>query len=294
LDKIQKRATFFREGHVVRLAPEVMGWLGGAKEAIQKAVAEVISSETEIDPEVGIDHDRVDAVHDKLRYLLKQVDHPLITAFRGRFDIELYPAGVILRGDVIDEVNATLNNGVPVKLDRHLKGVAYFVESLARSHPERKRIVQAAQQHDIGKKEARFQTMLYGNPFDAAAGPPLAKSALRKLAEIRASYRESGLPRGFRHELASLAMRMPQEESEPDLLVQYLIATHHGYGRPWFPACEDPEAPGVTYVGLGSGWAKAFNTLFDLYGPWHLAGMELLLRASDVRQSKAEQEENNA
>jgi len=281
-------------GHVVRLVPNLTGWLGAAKGKIQEAVMEVVDAETEVDPEVGIDQDRVEAAHNELRYLLSQVDHPVVKAFRGRFDIEQCPFGVVLRGRVIDEVNATLNSGVAVELDRHLEGVEGFAESLARSHPERNRIVQAAGQHDIGKKEPRFQRMLYGNPLAAAAGPPLAKSGLRKLAQLRAAYAESGLPRGFRHELASIAMLIPSDKNDPDILVNYLIAAHHGYGRPWFPACDDPDAPGVSHVWLGSGWAKVFAELFALYGPWHLAGMELLLRASDARQSRAEQEEIDA
>jgi len=283
-----------KNGHVVRLVPDLMGWLGAAQGTIQEALMEVVAAETEVDPEVGIDQDRVDAAREELRHLLSQADHPLVTAFRGRFDIEQCPFGVVLRGRVIDEVNATLNSGVPVKLDRHLEGVARFAESLALSHPERERIVQAARQHDIGKKEPRFQRMLYGNPLAAAASPPLAKSGLRKRSELIAAYTESGLPRGFRHELASIAMLIPPDNTGSDMLVHYLIATHHGYGRPWFPACEDTEAPGVVQVWLGSGWARTFSELFDMYGPWHLAGMELLLRASDARASMAEQEEIDA
>jgi CRISPR-associated endonuclease/helicase Cas3 len=78
------------------------------------------------------------------------------------------------------------------------------------------------------------------------------------------------------------------------LLVRHLIATHHGYGRPWFPACDDPKAPGAEEVWLGSTLAQAFAALIDKHGPWALAGMELVLRTSDIRQSIMEKENKDA
>ena len=280
-------------GHVVRLVPELTGWLGVAESKIKESVVEVVNSETEVDAEIGIDQDRVWAAHTSLRHLLSEVDHHLVTAFNGRFEIERHPQGVVLRGHVIDDVNATLSSGVAVELDRHLEGMARLADKIASEHPDRERIVRAARQHDLGKADSRFQTMLHGNPLAAAAGPMLAKSGLRKLSQVLAAYSESGLPRGFRHELASLSAQLTPGTPESDTLVRHLIATHHGYGRPWFPACTDPEAPGVDQTFLGSGWALAFASLLDQHGPWQLAGMELLLRASDARQSRAEQEKSD-
>jgi CRISPR-associated endonuclease/helicase Cas3 len=280
-----------QRGHVVRLASGLTGWLGASESAITAAVKELVSSETEVDPETGVDESRVEESHTKLRSEIGEVDHPLIKAFRGRFEIERHPRGVVLRGRVIDEVNATLNAGVAVELDRHLEGVARLVGKLAGKHPQRELIKRAARQHDCGKAETRFQTMLHGSPLSAAAGPVLAKSGLRKLSQIMAAYRQSGLPKGFRHELASLAPVFSGASEELDKLVRHLIATHHGYGRPWFPACADPQAPGADLLMLGSGWAEAFAELFGRHGPWQLAGMELLLRASDARQSIKEQGE---
>ena len=127
--------------------------------------------------------------------------------------------------------------------------------------------------------------MLYGDPIAAAAGPALAKSGMRRLADLRAAHAQSGLPKGFRHELVSLAFL-----AETDPLVRYLVATHHGYGRPWFPSCADPNTPGIEHILLGGGWADLFAMLREEYGPWRLAEMELLVRAADARQSMAEQE----
>ncbi|MFC1579559.1 type I-U CRISPR-associated helicase/endonuclease Cas3 [Thermodesulfobacteriota bacterium] len=279
-----------QRNHIVRLVPELNSWLGDSAGEIQEAVVEVVASETEVDQEVGVDQDRVTSAHETLRRLLGEVDHPLIKVLGGKYEIELHPFGVVLRGRIIDEVRATLNSGVAIELDQHLAGVEQLVDELGSVNPERERLVRAARQHDLGKAEQRFQTMLHGNVLTAAAGPVLAKSGMRKLSQLRASYAMSGLPRGFRHELASLDQSLTPGTLEEDTLVRYLIAAHHGYGRPWFPACADPNAPGVDQVWLGSGWTQAFISLLEEYGPWKLAGMELLLRASDARQSKAEQE----
>lgn len=271
--------------HVVRLAPGLTEWLGERETAVREAVVELVAAEADVDPETGIDAERVKAARAAVRALIAATDHPLVAAFKGRYEIERHPRGVVLRGRVLDEVDATLSGGVVVELEPHLAGVANRAGQLAADHPECARIVRAAGLHDRGKSEPRFQAMLHGDPVAAAAGPVLAKSGLRRQADLRAAHAQSGLPAGFRHELASLALA---DESDP--LVRYLVATHHGYGRPWFPACADRQAPGAEQIPLGSGWADLFETLRRQYGPWVLAGMELLVRAADIRQSIAEQE----
>lgn len=271
--------------HVVRLVPGLTDWLGEWEPAVRNAVVELVAAETTVDPETGIDADRVRAAHAALRAMLADVDHALVAAFGDRYAIERHPRGVVLRGRVLDEVDATLSGGVAVELEPHLAGVATRASQLTTDHPEHARIVRAAALHDLGKSEPRFQAMLHGDPVEAAAGPVLAKSGLRRLADLRAAHAQSGLPTGFRHELASLPLA---DESDP--LVRYLVGTHHGYGRPWFPVCADARAPGADHIPLGSGWAEVFVTLLRQYGPWMLAGMELLVRAADARQSIAEQE----
>jgi len=274
-----------RGSHIVRLVPGLTSWLGVNETSVQEAMREILSAETEIDSEIGIDQDRVKAAHASLRTLLKEVDHPLIKSFGDRFEIELHPLGAVLRGRVLDEVEATFMGGVAVTLSEHLDGVAQMVDALAAFHPEHDKIRVAAHIHDMGKKEPRFQIMLHGDPFAAAAGPLLAKSGLRRLSAQKAAYAQSGLPKGFRHELASLAL-----SAENDPLIRYLVATHHGYGRPWFPDCEDKQALGVENTFLDGGWLQSFASLCDGNGPWVLSGMELLLRAADARQSIAERE----
>jgi len=275
--------------HVVRLVPGLTSWLRKMEPAVKYAVDEVVAAETEVDPEIGLDPERLESAHADLRELLKEIDHPLIKSFRGRYVIEMHPVGLVLRGKILDEIAGTLHGGVAIALDLHLSGCGQKAEHLAGSLNEREKITRAAQIHDLGKKETRFQIMLHGDPFKAAAGPALAKSKLRKLVEKRAAYIQSGLPRGFRHELASLEM---SEEKDP--LIRHLVGTHHGFGRPWHPVCQDEEALGSNQASIASGWLQSFANLMERHNPWFLAGMELVVRAADARQSIEEQETANA
>lgn len=274
--------------HIVRLVPDLTDWLKDNKPIIKEAVDEVRSAEIDIDPEFGVDQDRIRQAHDSLRSLVKDIKHPLLEAFHGRFQIEMHPTGLVLRSMAIDEIRGTLNGGVAVELSEHLSGVAKRVNVIADKHNKHEKVMRAAELHDIGKQESRFQVMLHGDRFSAAAGPVLAKSGFRKYAEKRAAYIQSGLPKGFRHELASLEI-----SDVTNTLTRYLIASHHGYGRPWFPACEDPDSLGAMYTYMEKGLMESFVDMLKEYGPWGLTGMELILRAADARQSIAEQEINN-
>ncbi len=276
--------------HIIRLVPGLTKWIGKGEKEILESVKELVVSEAEIDPELGANQERIDKAYVHLRDLVSEVNSPLIQCFKSRYDIEFHPMGIILTGRIMDEANTKLNVGKPVQLDKHLEGVAKIANELASGHPNEDRIVYAAQQHDIGKAEPRFQTMLHGSPIMAASGPLLAKSGMKTRSQIRASYVESELPKGFRHELASLAYLDGKDLLfDSDMLVRFLISTHHGYGRPWFPYCEDSSAPGVELTEMGCERSQYFSTLFKELGAWQLAGMELLVRASDARQSKAEQ-----
>ena len=275
--------------HFVRMVPGLIDWLGDMEGVVEEAVSELLAAENDIDPEVGVDQDRVRESHTRLREILNSVDHPLVRAFGGRYEIELHSTGAVLRGAVLDDINGTINGVVAVPLDEHLSGVAARVRAIAGNHTELDKLILSAQMHDLGKKEPRFQIMMHGNSFSAAAGPLLAKSGMKRLSQKISAYKESGLPRGFRHELASLAF---SDENDP--LVCYLVGTHHGYGRPWFPECSDPQAPGSERALPNKGWLELFSSLCRKYGVWKIAGIELILRASDARQSMTEQGNKNA
>ena len=180
----------------------------------------------------------------------------------------------------------------------------------------------AAHLHDWGKLDPRFQGLLLGgNPHAAYALPePLAKSdRLYAGARERELARErAALPKGFRHEFGSLALAAHPDAAEPlpaapDLrdLTLHLIATHHGYARPFAPVIEDtdppplttenlPDTPNISVSGeqrkespayrLDSDIPDRFWRLLRHNGPWGLAFLESILRLADQQASQAESE----
>jgi CRISPR-associated endonuclease/helicase Cas3 len=88
--------------------------------------------------------------------------------------------------------------------------------------------------------------------------------------------------------------------------VLWLIGTHHGYGRPFFPHQDPDDAhprylppvlglprelkPGVgpqslAYNWKGSDWTGLYDLLKARYGVWELARMEAILRLADHRHT---------
>ena len=87
--------------------------------------------------------------------------------------------------------------------------------------------------------------------------------------------------------------------ADPELVL-YLIASHHGYARPFAPIVDDPKPENVTVQWNGkarsassrtglerleSGVAERFWRLVRRYGWWGLAYLEALLRLADHRAS---------
>jgi CRISPR-associated endonuclease/helicase Cas3 len=201
---------------------------------------------------------------------------------------------------------------VSVTLEDHAEGVARRVSSFAErlgldgSLPEVLR--QAAKLHDIGKADPRFQFLLYG---DEPGETLLAKSGKDWDAQQFQAVREqAGLPKGFRHELVSVAILRRHPELTPGLdaplrlLVEYLVGTHHGRGRPFPPFIDEhePEAVNLNWDGrrltvspdhrlwrLDAGWADGFWKLVRRYGYWGHSFLETLLRLADARCSAEEQ-----
>lgn len=166
----------------------------------------------------------------------------------------------------------------------------------------------AADWHDVGKLDERFQVLLrQGDELAAIAGEPLAKSAeIPSSPARRRSIREaSGLPQHFRHEMLSLQLAgqyapLPEAEEVSDLIL-HLVASHHGYARPFTPVSSDPTPPAVreTHCGVpldlsavdraaltaphavGSGISERFWHLTRRYGWWGLAYLEAILRMGD-------------
>lgn len=211
------------------------------------------------------------------------------------------------------------------------------VEAFAREYATRcglgpwlsEHVALAAWLHDIGKADRRFQLMLRGGseielfkdetPWAKSAMPPGAHAA------HRVAQQRSGYPRGARHEVQSLAMVHVQLEAvksalkkavaaakEPDLdLVLHLVASHHGYCRPFAPAVVDDAPVDVVLPDhksqkfgridfastssrnglhrLDSPLADRFWALVAKYGWQELCWLEAILRLADHRASEEKQ-----
>jgi CRISPR-associated endonuclease/helicase Cas3 len=225
-----------------------------------------------------------------------------------------------------DEINETGDTDPDTLLEAvqsrelwdHTKDVLARIENALALLPLsalREALIAATALHDWGKVDPRFQAMLRGTtPFAAMASEILlAKSgsvafsaAARRFARQRAE-----LPEGFRHEMLSVQMAensvgataLPTNPVHHALAL-HLIATHHGYGRPFAPLADDDDPPtvslpinGKTIViteterlehpshELDSGIAERFWQMNRRYGWWGIALLEAVLRLADQSAS---------
>jgi CRISPR-associated endonuclease/helicase Cas3 len=250
-----------------------------------------------------------------------------VAALRGALHPEeTFEDGVELTTDGDDSFHA----GRAVSLAEHSADVETFARDYALRCGLDSRLAEhlalAAWLHDIGKADRRFQLMLRGGseieffkdetPWAKSAMPPGAREA------HRLAQRKSGYPRGARHEVQSLAMLHRQLEAvktrlklgdlEADVdLVLHLVASHHGYCRPFAPAVIDDnsvdvELPKHTSTKFGeinfasttscnglhrldSPLADRFWALVAKYGWQELCWLEAMLRLADHRASEVEQ-----
>jgi CRISPR-associated endonuclease/helicase Cas3 len=200
----------------------------------------------------------------------------------GPVALDPYPAGEgAIARRIGPEFGQVLETGVAIPLAEHLQGVGQWARRLAEAlGADADLLEDAGRLHDEGKRVEAFQTMLHGSPIHPQ---PLAKSGLTGSA-ARASWLRSGLPRGFRHEAASVALA-----GRGEALLRHLVGAHHGHARPWFPVCDDPALPGSDLARLESGWLQQFAALRSEHGPWRLAWLEMILRVADARRSIEEQ-----
>jgi len=223
-------------------------------------------------------------------------------------------------GDAHDEQNVDADDRV--SLAKHLADVASETEKLATAinlpTTLRQAVVSAAERHDLGKADPRFQAMLLDSSIDMAWMQPRlwAKSA-RGVAgkSARSSSRSSsvshgsGLPAGFRHEMLSLQLAEQLEDNldatSRDVML-HAIAAHHGHARPFAPVVIDEQPRDVslqrlelpdggvlnvqltvesrqawTAHRLDSGVAERFWKLNRRFGWWGLAWLESSLRLAD-------------
>ena len=208
--------------------------------------------------------------------------------------------------------------GEPIRLDDHTRHVREEVARTADVLPLNELsglYGVAADLHDLGKADERFQAMLRRTDrtdawllavMDSAL---LAKSdGMPQTPQQRKEARErAGLPEGFRHEMVSVQIvshcQLISADQGHRELILHLIAAHHGYARPFAPVVPDEEPPDVAVTGvmltgptraqcpshrLDSGIAERFWTLTRRYGWWGLAYLEAILRLADQQASADE------
>jgi CRISPR-associated endonuclease/helicase Cas3 len=214
--------------------------------------------------------------------------------------------------DAVTEDDDSSFRRVEVTLSKHSADVRSLVGEYARLLGFDTHVVEdlelAAWLHDVGKADPRFQRWLVGGDEirEALRDELLAKSALppgnarqRRIARERAGY-----PLRCRHELLSLAMVQGHadalNEAHDRDLVLHLVASHHGWCRPFPPAFMDEHDIEVRFrhgahelaattrhqlARLDSGVAPRFWKLVARYGWWGLAWLEAVLRLADHRAS---------
>lgn len=173
------------------------------------------------------------------------------------------------------------NAAQPVLLDTHVGDVVNrartVVANLDLDGWIRNAIVLAAMLHDLGKRRDLWQRSI-GRP-DRLKHIWFGKSGRRWKPREIADYR---------HEFGSLVdiQSVPEFQSLDDDskdLVQHLIATHHGQGRPHFTAEQviDPHSATPACEAIAVEVPRRFAKLQRRFGRWGLAYLESILRAAD-------------
>jgi len=160
-------------------------------------------------------------------------------------------------------------------LEKHSQLIVEYVSSISKqlglNDEITEALVCAAWLHDKGKKAQIWQRYA-GNTNDCV---PLAKSK---------SYRNPGSLGGYRHEFGSLVRAI--DRGVDNELALHLIATHHGWGRPYFREnAYDRESLPSKSREIEADARRRFGRLQRRYGRWTLAWLESVLRCADALAS---------
>ena len=233
---------------------------------------------------------------------------------RGRRAVRRVDAAQLGVGDQSDDATSRTARE-PVSLDSHLTAVGERAAAMAAALGVDARLVElvrrAADLHDLGKADRRFQTILRNGDWLGAEivdqMDPLTRAGL--LAKSGAGRRRRGglipseemWPKGLRHEAVSFDLlqsstgwHVDLSEGERDLVL-HLAGAHHGCCRPLFPPVLDHHPTPVAvhrgdvgYSTDGRGtpidWdhPKRFASLNATYSPWGLALLETIVRLADL------------
>jgi len=315
IDVAERARLELRSGWVLRLQPILIrAWPEHA------ARQRLIDLAGQPDPDEDAVLQALDEYKDAApKWLAEMLDHrpkrPELNAYPGEGES---PAGWVLSGRFAeaDSGQDESSASATVFLDQHLEDVSRAVGEVAAAmigdEAVRQSLVRAAEFHDCGKADLRFQALLHGgDPIAAQFAPKLlAKGAqARQSKEVRtAQWARSGLPDGFRHESISLLFAGEEPVLAERDLVLHLIASHHGRCRPFAPVVDD-DGGDLEYKGtkitrqqrisgaahrLESGVADRFWRLTRRYGWWGLAYLETLLRLGDWKASEREAKKKEA
>jgi CRISPR-associated endonuclease/helicase Cas3 len=171
-----------------------------------------------------------------------------------------------------------------VHTDDVTKNTAAYLANLPLPQELKNAILLAAKWHDLGKRRKLFQTILGNFKY-----PPTTFA--------KSGKKGGRIPELYRHEFGSLIDVLDESQpyhaelrelsAEMQDVVLHLIAVHHGYGRPHFPADRafDPEPKGQKVDEIATAVTRRFARLQRRYGRWGLAYLESLLRAADYAAS---------
>lgn len=216
------------------------------------------------------------------------------------------------------------HTGTPLSLKDHTQDVVDELQSILASlnlNPsEQQALNTAAEWHDAGKSLEEFQTMLRLSAGENAPLGLLAKSG-------HGGGRMPAHRRHFRHELASALAWLAHHDNEDACdLVAYIIAAHHGKVRLSIRSLPEEQPPknwpedtliargvlqgdvlpvipnlttkettlSLDLMRMGESpsgrpsWLARMIALRDQLGPYHLAYVEMMLRAADMRASAKE------
>lgn len=333
-DRAEQACLFSRGVPMLRLHPEVLRLHGLAVHAAltEDADSASIDLESAVKELSGWRQHLLAAISSRSTSFPVQAGDAVWSVIQGR---RLSPQSVLRLRKATDasvedgaewttDSEDSYHTGRAVSLAEHSGDVERFArrfaEHIGLSQDLSEDLALAGWLHDVGKADPRFQALLHRGDTIATLrrGGLLAKSAMSPEAksEQRLAAERSGYPHGMRHEVASLALLQAAASRVRPMardfeLVLHLVASHHGYCRPFAPGFADTEPVDIALVHSGgnraplalgpvtsandlhrldSPLADRFWSLVESRGWWGLCWLESILRLADHRASEAEQE----